>query len=149
MMSQIVNLALEELPLGWLELQMVLSEALQHNALGTHMLFLHLRRTIGFPCLKWCTALKPCPLLSAKNQPSDPGRRNILCQLNSQWLLVSWGAGRSLSWFLHSVWGSQCKTTDLHLSRTLTQLHYTMTLAWMNSACFQHFPSCMHEPHPL
>ena len=31
-MSQIVDLTLEELALGWLGLQVVLSEALKHNA---------------------------------------------------------------------------------------------------------------------
>ena len=41
-MSQIVNLTLEELTLGQLELQMVLSKVLKQNAKVTQVLFLHL-----------------------------------------------------------------------------------------------------------
>ena len=43
-MSQIISLTLEELTLGWLELQMVLSEALDHNTQATQVPFLCLQK---------------------------------------------------------------------------------------------------------
>ena len=47
-MSQIVNLALEELTLGQLEFQMVLSEALKLNVQAMQVLFLHLQKDNHF-----------------------------------------------------------------------------------------------------
>ena len=40
------------------------------------------------------------------------------------------GSDRSLSWFWHLAYESQCKSADLHLSCTLMQLQYTMGFDW-------------------
>ena len=52
--------------------------------------------------------------------------KSLWCQLNSGGLPVSEGVDGSLSWFLHLICRSQYRTTDLNLSCTLTQWHYTM-----------------------
>ena len=92
-----------------------------------------------FPTVKAVYCYKASSIAICQKWPSNPGRRSIFHQLNSQWLLVSLRADRSLSWFSHLVCKSQCRTPELHLSCSLTQWHYTKGSGLGNSTCFQHF----------
>ena len=94
------------------------------------MPYICIPKILGFPWWKQCISLTPQPLQLDRNLPSGPSRRSILLQLGFQWLLVPGEADRSLSWFWHSAYESQCKSTDLHLLCTLIQLHYTMGFDW-------------------
>ena len=92
--------------------------------------YIHNQNILGFPWQKQCIALVPHPLQFAKNLPSGPSMSSILLSIGFQWILLSREADRSLSWFWHSAYECQCKSTDLHLSFTPIQLYYTMGFDW-------------------
>ena len=94
------------------------------------MACIHTWRIPCFPEWKQCITLTLHPWQFARNPLSDLGRRN---QPSFLWCPIFGEVDRSLSWFGHWAYKSQCKSADLHLSCTLAQLHYTtqLWLGWM------------------
>ena len=102
------------------------------------MAYLCTQRILGFPQWRQCIALMLHPWQFAKNPLSGPSQRKILFWLGFLWLCVFGEVDRSLSWFWHLSYKSQCKSAGLHLSCSLSQPHYTMALARMDGTQFQH-----------
>ena len=106
------------------------------------MAYVCIQKILGFQWWMQCTALMPHPLQFAKNLPSGPSRRSITLQLGFQRLLVSREVDRSLSWFWHLAYKSQCnctkplsfwctKTTALHHGLWLGQIVPVSNISFM------------------
>ena len=93
------------------------------------MAYIRTWKILSFPWWKQCIASMLHPCWFAKNPLSDLGRRNILLQPNFLWHPVFGEVDRSLSWFWHWAYKSQCKSPDL-LSCALAQtaLHHGLWL---------------------
>ena len=102
------------------------------------MAYVHLK-ILNFPQLRQCIAWKVHPWQSAKSLPLGPNRRNILLQLGFQWLLGYGAVFKNPSWFWHSAYGSQCKSTAPIPSCILILLHCPWALTRANSAWFLYF----------
>ena len=82
------------------------------------MAYIHIQIILDF--LQW----RQC--IASKLHPSGPNRRNIMLQPGFWWLHGCEAVDKNPTWFWHSAYGSQCKSTVLHPSCTLILLHCTI-----------------------